>query len=224
MTSETSMQRLIPLLTALIILLGAGLVHGLWTDRWQKSSVLEAAVARMDGLPSELGDWQSEEVPIPAGDLTLSGAEGAWIRRFTLRHTNHSILVMLLCGRTSAMCAHRPENCYSGAGYDLDAPPRHYGPRTSSGADLGEFWSGRFVKEDAVGEQQLRIFWSWLSNGQWQAPSSPRWHFAGKPYLYKLYVLRDAGYRNEKSDDAPAVDFLRQLIPALTQRLAPVEP
>jgi len=218
------MQRLAPLLTALILLLGTGLVHGLLTQRWQKSSALEAALVRLEGLPTEFGQWQSKPEVISRTELTLARAEGAWVRRFSSRRTQQTILVILLCGRTSAMCAHRPENCYPGAGYDLAGSPFNYTLRTTSDAVLGDFWTGRFVKEESVGEQQLRIFWSWLSDGKWQAPSWPRFHFAGKPYLYKLYVLRDAAYRPEKLNDDPAVDFMRQLIPALTRQLAPVEP
>jgi hypothetical protein len=214
------MRQLAPLLTAVIILAGAGLVHGLWTQRWQKSYALEAAVARLDELPTVIGDWQSEAQPVSAQELALAGAEGSWVRHFTAPGHAESILVMILCGRTNAMCAHRPENCYGGAGFELTGAPLNYLLRSSGGTPLGEFWTGKFVKEDAIDGVQLRFFWSWLADGQWKAPSWPRYDFAGQPYLYKLYVIRDATVRPEKLDDDPLVPFLRQLIPTLTDRLA----
>jgi len=215
------MKRTAPLLTALAILLGTGLVHGLWTGRWQKSAVLEAAAGRLDGLPTEFGDWQSEPAEESVEDLPQSGAEKWWVRRFTSRRTQQTVLVILLCGRTSAMVAHRPENCYSGAGYELVGAPGNYVVRSSDGKSLGDFWTGKFVKEESVGSVQLRIFWSWLAGGDWQAPAAPRWTFAGQPYLYKLYVSRDTNFRPEKLEDDPAVDLMRHLVPALTERLAP---
>ena len=213
------MRRVVPLLAALILLLGAGLVQGVWTRRWQKSAALEAAVARVKALPTEFGDWRSEEQPVPANELALAGAEAAWVRRFTSPRQPKGILVMLLCGRTNAMCAHQPETCYSGAGFDIAAAPLYYTLHASKGAPLGEFWTGSFVKQDPVDGAQLRIFWSWLADGKWQAPSWPRWFFAGKPYLFKLYVVRDVTVRPEKLEDDPAVSFMRQLLPILTEHL-----
>ncbi len=127
------MRRVVPLLAALILLLGAGLVQGVWTQRWQKSAALEAAVARVKALPTEFGDWRSEEQPVPANELALAGAEAAWVRRFTSPQQPKGILVMLLCGRTNAMCAHQPETCYAGAGYDIAAAPLFYTVRASKG-------------------------------------------------------------------------------------------
>ncbi len=196
---------------------------GSWSvdRRWQKSADLKAAADRLHDLPTEFGEWCSRPDEQSVEGLEETRAEGWWIRRFTSRRTRQSVLVMLLCGRAAAMVAHRPENCYSGAGYELEGAPAQYAIRQARGEPLGEFWTGQFVKEEAVGKTQLRIFWSWLAEGTWQAPSAPRWTFRGQPYLYKLYVLRDSTDRPNRLDNDPTVDLLRQLIPRLTERLAP---
>ena len=63
----------------------------------------------------------------------------------------------------------------------------HFSASTSCrwpGRPLGDFRTGLFVKEDAVGESQLRIFWSWFADNKWQAPTYPRrWTLAGQPYF-----------------------------------------
>lgn len=213
------MTRYVPLLAGLLIVLGTGLVHGIWTQRWQKSTVIDEAAARVLTLPTEIGDWQSEVVDVSAAEMALAGADGWFVRRFTNRRTEQTILVMLLCGRTGYMCVHRPEHCYSAAGYDLVSSPLPYTLKSAQGQELGQFLTGRFVKQDPTGNAQLRIFWTWFGAGRWQAPSSPRWTFAGLPVLYKLYVARDATFRPDRLDDDPAVAFLRQLMPALTAKL-----
>ena len=150
----------------------------------------------------------------------MAGAQGFWVRRFTSRRTGATMLVMLLCGKTPAMCAHRPENCYSSAGYDLVGVPRTYLLKTTRDHVLGEFLTGRFVKEESVGNHQLRIFWSWYGDGGWRAPDNPRWDFARLPALYKLYVIRETSGRSERLDDDPAVDLMRDLLPVLSRTLS----
>ena len=49
---------LIPVGAGVLILVGTGVVHGLWTERWHKSRELEDAVARIDFLPDQVGDWK----------------------------------------------------------------------------------------------------------------------------------------------------------------------
>lgn len=214
------MTRYVPLLAALLIVLGTGFVHGVWTQRWQKATASDDAAARLAALPAQVGDWQSEVIDMDAKEMGIAGADGWYVRRFTHRGTGQTIQVMLLAGRTGHMCVHRPEHCYSAAGFELTASPSTYTLRSTSKEKLGEFLTGRFVKEDPTASPQLRIFWSWFAGGEWSAPRSPRWTFAGLPVLYKLYVARDAThFRPDRLDDDPAVDFMRQLVPVLTAEL-----
>jgi hypothetical protein len=120
------MRRAIPVLAGLAVVLGSGLVHGLWTQRWSKSADIAGAVGRLSRLPEDLEDWRAEPGAEDRESLTAAGAEGWWLRRYVHRHTGTQVEVLLLCGRSGRMCVHRPENCYSAAGFDLGAPPVHY--------------------------------------------------------------------------------------------------
>jgi hypothetical protein len=207
---------LVPLSLGLAVVLAAGWIHGLWTQRWSKSADLEAAVARLGELPGDLEGWKAEPGTEDREALAAAGAEGWWIRRYVQPYSGAHVDVLLLCGPSGRLCVHRPEHCYSGAGYELAAPATHFS------LPGGEFWMARFTKEDLSGPVTVRIFWSWFANGTWQAPSNPRWSLAHAPALYKLYVLREEppGPPGRVEDD-PAAEFLRILVPALSRALDP---
>src|SRR4051812_24487116 len=109
--------RLAPVLTGFALVLLAGLVHGLWTQRWHRSAELETAAARLTHLPQAVGDWKGEPVELDAQDLAASGAAGYWMERFTHRRTGAVVTLVLLCGRPGPLSVHRPEYCYRGAGF-----------------------------------------------------------------------------------------------------------
>ncbi len=208
------MSRNVHLLAGLALVLGTGLVHGLWTQRWGKSADLGEAVARLTRLPEDLGHWKAEPIAEDRESLTAAGAEGWWVRRYTNRRSGARVEVLLLCGQAGRMCVHRPEDCYRAAGYELATPPARF---RQAGAD---FWTARFTREEPTGPVSLRIFWSWFGDGAWRAPDSPRWSLAHLPALYKLYVIREEPPgRTGRVEDDPAADFLHLLIPALSGAL-----
>jgi hypothetical protein len=209
------MVRAVGLTLGLVLVMGAGWAHGVWTQRWSKSADFEAAVARMAQLPEDLDGWKAEPAPEDHEALTEAGAEGWWTRRYTCTRTGDQVLVVLLCGRSGRMCVHRPEYCYSGAGFELSIPPERY---TLPGEDAA-FWTARFSKPQVGGPLHLRIFWSWFGGGAWHAPDSPRWSLAHLPALYKLYVIREVSGAPAKAGDDPAAAFLGVLTPALTRTL-----
>jgi hypothetical protein len=216
------MTRLLLSLAALLVLTASGFVHGLWTERWQKSRELEDAAARLGHAPADVGDWQGRGDQLDPATLALAGARGSWVRYFTHRGTGEVVTVILLCGRPGPMSVHRPEHCYRCAGYEMVQDAEHCTVGCPPGGPPAAFWTARFQKEEAGGQVQLRIFWSWsAAAGPWQAPDSPRLTFAPLPALYKLYVVRETGPGQERARDDPCIGFLRQLIPELTRALSP---
>jgi Protein of unknown function (DUF3485) len=207
------MTRNLPLLAGLMIVVGAAVVEGMWTQRWQPSADLEAAVERLDHAPDNLGSWKTETVEFDAEALAAAGAQGSWVRRYTDSRTGASVLVILLCGRSGKMSVHQPEHCYRTAGYKMMADPtRCRAP--------GDCWTAKFRKEETTGPVDLRIFWTWFGDGTWQAPDSPRLTFAHLPALYKLYMIRELPPRPERLEQDPSLDLLQHLLPALAGVLA----
>lgn len=209
-------MRSLPLILGLLIVVAAALVQGTWTQRWQKSVDLEMAVRRLNDAPGDLGTWKAESAELDADALKDAGAEGSWVRRYTDKRSNASVLVILLCGRSGQMSVHRPEHCYRGAGYEMMAEPIHC---TIDADPVAQCWTTRFRKEESTGNVQLRIFWTWFGDARWQAPDSPRLTFAHLPALYKLYAVRELPPRQERLERDPSLDLLRQLLPALAEVL-----
>ncbi len=213
------LRRLAPILAGLLVILLSGLLHGYWTLRWFPSPVVEAAVQRMQDVPASFGDWTAKTLTVPDEELKRAGALGWKIQSYVAPDSDLPITTLLLVGRPGAMTIHRPEHCYSGAGYELMGRPVRYTVSSAKGEALGDFWTARFVRQTATGEVALRIFWSWNAGGRWVAPDNPRWSLASEPALFKLYVIRPITQRFDKLDQEPAVAFLRELLPHLTPAL-----
>ena len=202
------MCRPLAVIIAFAFLISSGLVHGIWTERWQKSEALESACARVEQVPLVIGAWQGTDLPLDPEELAQAGAESYWMRSYT--NKKQTVTVVLMCGRAGRMSAHTPEICYQGLGYQIvDSAMRQEIQLFGSGK--GEFWTARFIKETGSGSD-LRLFWGWSADGVWKAPSSPRWDFRGQPFLYKLYVVHNTT-RHQRPEEEPGVEFLRQCLP-----------
>ncbi len=123
------MSRFLPFLIGLALLLGGGVVHGLWTDRWREPEDLAAAAARLETLPDDPlagapDGWRAEKYEQDPDELKLTGAVAHRSRTFTDPETGEKVLVIVLCGKARPMAVHRPEHCYSSAGYEMTEPAR----------------------------------------------------------------------------------------------------
>src|SRR4051794_23502366 len=117
------MPKLVATLVAVVLLVSAGVVHGLWTERWQPSPALEDAAEKVARVPLRFGDWVGKEGEPDPEAFAMAGARGYWTRTYTNERTGESVLVILMCGRAGRMSVHTPEVCYRGAGFDLADTP-----------------------------------------------------------------------------------------------------
>jgi hypothetical protein len=215
------MNRLLPVGAGLVVIISAGVLHGLWTERWQQSAELEAAVARLGRIKSDLGPWKANPGQVEAAALQQAAVAGSWIQVFSREGKKEVVAVFLLCGRSGPMSVHRPEHCYKGAGYDMVGEPALFHLPTPSGKTPADFWTARFRQQTATGPVNLRIYWTWFTGASWLAPDSPRLTLARYPAVYKLYVVREMADPGERLEDNPATQLLGRLIPELTRALAP---
>jgi hypothetical protein len=212
------MARKLAIVVGVMVLVGSGVVHGLWTDRWNPSDEVERAGERLADLPADVGSWKGEPVKQDAEDLQQAGALAHYSRAFTDPETGEQVMVLLLAGRAARMVVHQPEHCYRSAGFEMSGQPLSL-KVTLRGGEEAELWTGLFSRDDPGGAQQLRIFWTWFSGERWEAPANPRLSFARRKVLYKLYVIRNVTGSTPLPDD-PCVRLLGELLPILEQALS----
>ena len=61
---------------ALALIVGSGLVHGAWINRWRTAPALADLAARLESVPTVLGDWTATSRAIPPRELAMAGAVG----------------------------------------------------------------------------------------------------------------------------------------------------
>src|SRR5579864_9365034 len=162
------MFRPLPVIVSFAVLVTSGLVHGIWTERWQKSEALQNACALVEKVPLVIGNWQGRELTVNPDEFAQAGAEAYWMRRYTWN--KQTLTVLLMCGRAGRMSVHTPEICYQGLGYQVVETAVRQQVVFGDGKS-GEFWTARFTK-DMGPSGDLRLFWAWSPDGSWQAPSS----------------------------------------------------
>jgi len=203
---------------AIAILLITGIVHGLWTNRWTISAEPQASAAKLGGIPMTLGDWKSQSIEISPRELERSAIVNYVGRLFVNSRTKCRVQVFLVCGRPGPICVHTPDICFEGAGYRMTAAPEKF---ALDSWPPNEFWQVKFVKEGTETEQNLRVFWAWNTDGQWQAPENPRWTFARSKALFKLYAIHELPRPGLPLNKDPTIDLLKVLLPELKRQMFP---
>jgi uncharacterized protein DUF3485 len=210
------MKRTLVTSLAIAAVLITGIVHGVWTGRWQFTDEPGASARRLPNVSMELGDWQGQT--LDAESQQRGDASACLLRRYTNKFTGASVTVFLLCGRPGPVAIHPPDSCYAAGGYEIVTPSQFKAP-AEAGATAPEFRVARMRKKRAGDQSQLRIFWSWNEGNGWRVPSNPRWTFAASPVLFKLYLLRELPDFDEPLDDDPCIDLMRRLLPELDKVL-----
>jgi len=216
------MKNTIRIITAMILIIGFGLVHGSWTNRWGPAPALAALASRIETLPTTIGDWSvSATRELPPSELAMTGAVGSLSRVYTNPAKRLSVSVLLLSGLPGKISTHTPDACYPGAGYSLGNPDkvsRRYGNPEHT-ADFQTAVASRTGTNPSV----LRLYWAWFSSKGWSSPEDARWSFAAEPMLTKLYVVRETGGVVGDAKDDPGYQFLSDLLPELERILFPPE-
>src|SRR5947208_649996 len=152
------MKRTLITTLAIAAVLGTGIVHGVWTGRWEITDEPGASVARLPNVGMDLGDWQGQT--LDAESQQLGDASGCLLRRYTNKFTGANVTVFLLCGRPGPVAIHPPDSCYAAGGYEI-ATPSLFKAAADAGASPPEFRVARMRKKRAGEQNQLRVFWSW---------------------------------------------------------------
>src|SRR5437879_3988680 len=114
-----------PIVAGFVLVLAAGLVHGLWTNRWSDNADLEAAAARLADIPRDVDGWKGHDQEIDHQRIARAEAAGYLARTYT-GPSGQKVSVVVLCGRFGPLAVHTPDICYGGAGYEMLGTPARF--------------------------------------------------------------------------------------------------
>ena len=90
------MFRLLPALVAVALIVGSGIVHALWTDRWSLSNEPKASAERLDQVAHVLGDWQGTDgPPVDTQDMAIGEIAGFLSRNYVNRQSGASVGLLM---------------------------------------------------------------------------------------------------------------------------------
>lgn len=187
---------------AFAVLAGGGLIHGVWSQRWQTAPALLEAAARVQRLPVRIGNWQGVDTAPLEGE-----AEQIVQRRYD--NGKQQVNVILECGRTGRMANFTPTLFF--ADYTIQGEPETRG-LSVKGQDA-EVRCVDLTPATKPGPA-LRIYCAWRSDGGWQAPENLKWHYRGLPYLYRIHLafeIPQAGQPRNAGDSELLAEWLGTL-------------
>jgi hypothetical protein len=208
------MARVMSLLAAIVVVILSGTAERAWTGHTggRSGPGLTTELAR---IPVTIGDWRGRSEAMDPREVAAAGLDGYLMRRYEDGRTRSEVGLFIACGRPGPVSVHSPEACYLGSGYRMEEPgPTEVDLRPGDRRGQAVFLRADFVRESSLPPDRLRIYWAWGDGGSWSVPENPRLEFAGRPILYKLYVVhRMTGPPGRAADD-PGLEFLRRFVPA----------
>ena len=199
-------------ITVFLLIVLSGVGHGMLTRRWHDGADVRAAAARLAKVPLTVGEWDGRSQDMDSREQEMGRIEGYLMRQYVNRSTGTAVQVLVVCGRPGPIAAHTPEACYRGAGYEPAAEPAAYALALGGQGPTARLWTALFRRESPTGTDRLRIFWTWTTDGAYEAPQAPRLEFAARPVLYKVYVIRNVAGPEGPIDQDPANDFMRAFL------------
>lgn len=208
----------VPFVLAFVLIVSMAVVQGRLSDRWDDSQVdAQRLAARLVDVPKTVGDWVGEDQAQDPEQLSASGAVGHVARTYRNQRTGQLVSVFIVSGHNRDVSLHTPDRCYPAAGYEeLGSPTRHSIDLPGGTAD---FYAAIYQKQRAIGDQSLRIFWSWGHEGHWQTADLPRHAFAGVRGLYKIYLVEHFDDVIPPASESTCLTFAKEVLPAISSVL-----
>lgn len=180
-----------PVLVLAAIVLAGAVGHGAITQRWSVFSPDAARSERMHALAVRVPDCDVREIE---NDVPLKERSIATSRRYIAGDGTFSAAVSLVSGVPGAVSTHTPDVCYTSSGYRMLGAIRKETAKLANGSEATYFVAD-FEKKRETAVERIRIRWSWMTAGTWEAPDQARFHYMRAKELYKLYIvtpLKDA--------------------------------
>lgn len=211
-------------ITALALLVGAGIA-----DRWLRysrahSSSLAKAILCVNALPTQLGSWSGQPTAVNPALIKTSMAHASWIAVYQNERTGQKVHVAVLAGYPGLLTTHLPEDGFSAMGMRLESGSlRRQDLANLTGAAVrGEFACMDF--RDPVSADRMRVWQGWYDCDCWSRPDWARFHFTTAPVLFHVQVwshlVRDPFSIDANAPIDPCRQFLVDELAELTSLLS----
>lgn len=215
------MLRSVLIVVAVAVLVGAGVLASIRTNRFGVSEDLYAAGQKLKAIPRTVGAWETtQDLELDPKVQERAEAVEYVSRVYQHRDTQVQLSVLLLCGEPGPIGSHTPDICYGGTGYDTNVPK---GVRSVMlpGGKASTYYSAKFRKPS--NNETLHVCWAWGVDGHWEAADAARGEYALRSALYKIYVHRvlPPAIANTPDAEEPIHDFLTVFLPEVHTTLAP---
>ncbi len=103
------MNRYLPIVVAVVVIVTAAIVQGIWTERWGEFPELKLYADQLKKVPMQIGEWTGEDLP-PEDKriLDIAGAVGSLSRIYRNEH-NEQVSIFIVCGRLDDVFFHSPD-------------------------------------------------------------------------------------------------------------------
>src|SRR4051812_10653770 len=102
-----SARRWLALMTAVLITLTGGILHGKYSQRWRAPAELSAAATQLEKFPREIGRWKVvEDLPIKESALQMLECSGYISRRYINQDSGQSIVLAVIVGPPGPIAVH----------------------------------------------------------------------------------------------------------------------
>lgn len=219
---------LMGLVLSVVVAIGT-YAHGIMTDRWERvnGELLNQFTVQVPKIPLSFGDWEGTEEFISDKEFEATNCTAYISRRYVNRGTGEIVSMYCVSGTARHITIHSPDWCYQGAGYKMQGKPVQYSAPYSGGSSSAEFLTASFHKADVANtgnDKTLRIFWTYSDDGEWIGPPWAKAFFAGRPALYKIYLICDCSGQDTSAGASPANKFTSDLFQSINQTLFAAAP
>lgn len=199
------------LAAGLVITIVTGVVCGRVSQRWGPVPDMLLAAKNLETVPTNIGTWQMvDEVKLPALIVETLQCAGYVNRKYLDRHTGNTVHLAIIVGPSGPVSVHTPEICFPSQAYSMDQP-REVKQFADLSGDQHSFWTTSFNSTNAIGEQ-LRVYYGWCADKNWQAAEAPRFKYAGRPLLFKLQISSPVSPGKQDAASDPCQAFLERLL------------
>lgn len=200
-----------------ICLLGSGIIHGFWTDRWAPPTEKQEVIA-IERVPSQVGEWVGEDLAPLDHPLSIQSLH----RRYTNRITNRSVDVLLIGGDPGTVFNYPITRLFPGHAYRAASDPAPLNVLAShDGLEeraLHAFLTADLYEPSSLKTEQLITVWGWTRSGIWESPTKPLDQFVSEKTVFRLYVTQVWDFA-ERSRPNDIEDFITVAVPVLSEAI-----